>query len=542
MKNLFPSDFKFGVADADLQVIGEAKARAAEKSEETMWSHFARTSGRCFEDTEPSIGVDRYSMWDRDAELIRELGVRNYRTSVSMSRLLTKSGDINAKAVQWYENYFKALRKSGIAIYATLYHWELPQHLSAQGGWKSRAMVDWLAKHAQAVFETLGEYIEEYFILNEPWCSAMLGYHRGIHAPGEISLASALLAAHNLLLAQGAAFEKLKSLDRGLKVSTVLNLTPCYAASASEQDERAVQYADAYFNTWFLEPIFNGRYPEEAREIFASRMPHYGKADMALINIGSGLNALGVNYYRGELVRYDERSETRFTSAAREGELKSDLNWPIYVPPVHREGLYDILQQVWFAYRKSGLKRLYITENGMAQATTDVTKNPIQDSRRIDYLRAHVEQTAAAIHRGVPVKAYFAWTLMDNYEWQEGHRPESCFGLVYVDRKSMKRTRKESAVWFSNLIKTGSIASRVIIDRESPRSSISVTAKAQVPVAEKVPAVQIAPTHILRRKFQPQPQAAAVPSARKPATRVAKAKSVRRSSHPKKAKRPAKRR
>lgn len=526
MKERFPADFQFGVADADLQVIGEEKARAAEKSEESMWSHFARTSGKCFNDAGPEQGVDRFSLWERDVELMRELGIRNYRTSVSMSRLLTRSGDINAKAVQWYENYFKALRKSGISIYATLYHWELPQFLNEQGGWKNRICVDWLTKHAQAVFETLGEYIEEYFILNEPWCSAMLGYHAGIHAPGEISLSSALLAAHNLMLAQGAAFEKLKSLDRSLKVSTVVNLASCYAASPSEQDARAAQYADAYFNTWFLEPLFNGKYPEEAREVYASKMPHYGKADMALINVGSGLNALGINYYRGELVRFDERAETRFTPVRRQGELVNDLNWPIYTPPVYREGLYDLLQQIWFAYRKSGLKKIYITENGMAQAPGEVGKDGIiEDQRRVEYLRSHLEQAVAAIERGIPLKAYFAWTLMDNYEWQEGYRPESCFGLVHVDRKTMKRTKKDSAVWFSNLLKGVALAPRVTVEREVLRQSIPITARQQPErqlTEPQQPVVSVSPTHILRRNFQPQPAAAAVVAAPKIVPRPAK--------------------
>lgn len=529
MKDRFPADFRFGVADADLQVIGEDKARAAEKSEETMWSHFARTSGKCFNDAGPGEGVDRFTLWDKDVELMRDLGVRNYRTSISMSRLLTRSGDINAKAVQWYENYFKSLRKSGISIYATLYHWELPQFLNEQGGWKSRVTVDWMAKHAQAVFETLGEYIEEYFILNEPWCSAMLGYHHGVHAPGEISLSSALLAAHNLLLAQGAAFEKLKSLDRSLKVSTVVNLASCYAASASEEDQRAAQYADAYFNTWFLDPLFNGRYPEEARELYAAKMPHYGKADMALINVGSGLHALGINYYRGELVRFDERAETRFAPVRRAGEQVNDLNWPIYVAPVHREGLYDLLQQVWFAYRKAGLKRMYITENGMALMAGETLKDgTISDRRRVDYLHAHLEQAAAAVERGIPLKAYFAWTLMDNYEWAEGYRPESCFGLVHVDRKTMKRTKKESALWYSNILKGGSIAPRIMAERDviRPAATAPITAR-QISEPER-PAVLVSPTHILRRKFQPQPVAAASSPAPKPRARVEKAKPAKK--------------
>lgn len=455
MRNLFPEQFTFGVADADLQVVGEKSARDSERSEETMWSWFARTSGKCHQDTGPEEGVDRFNCWQEDIDLMRSLGLRTYRTSVSMARLLTKSGDLNAKAARWYESYFQALKKAGISIHATLYHWELPQFLNEQGGWKNRVMVEWLSKHAEAVFQSLGEYISEYYILNEPWCSAFLGYHQGVHAPGETSLNSGLLAAHNLLLAQGVAFEKLKSLDRNLRVSTVLNLGSCYAASPSIEDARAARYADIYHNAWFLDPIFSGRYPEDGMELYSAKLPRFGKADMALMHIGPRLHALGINYYNGTTARYDERADTRFAAVRNTGEATNDLGWPLYVPPVYREGLYDLLQQVWFGYRASGLQRIYITENGMALAPSkEIQAGVMEDRRRVEYLKAHIGQVASAVARGIPVQAYFLWTLMDNYEWAEGHRPESCFGIVHVDRKTMKRTRKDSAIWYSeNLLK-----------------------------------------------------------------------------------------
>jgi len=474
MKNKFPSQFVFGVADADLQVIGEKWARAAEGSEESMWSGFARTSGKVHQNTGPDFGVNRHGLWEQDIALMRDLGVQHYRTSISMARLLTRSGQVNVKAAQWYQRYFSGLRKAGITVYATLYHWELPLFLHEHGGWKNRMMVDWLVKHADAVYQTLGEYIEEYFILNEPWCSSFLSYHLGIHAPGETDLASGLLAAHNLLLAQGATFEKLKSLDRSLKVSTVLNLASTYAATTSSEDQLAARYADVYFNTWFLEPMYNGRYPELGLELFAKKLPYFAKSDLLLMQIGPRLNALGINYYRGETVEEDAKSELKFRGVRRAGESVNDLNWPIYVPPVYREGLYDLLQQVWFAYRGAGLKNIYVTENGMAQASAPATNLTfvdrsgrkqtqliVRDERRLEYLKAHIAQCAAAIGRGVPLNAYFLWTLMDNYEWAEGHRPESCFGVIDVDRKTMRRTKKTSAVWYSEF------CNRQLNDRES---------------------------------------------------------------------------
>jgi len=195
----FPSDFIFGIADADLQVIGEQNTLTHENACPTMWSHFAKHSGKCHNNESPDIGVDRYHRWQEDVGLIAELGVAAYRCSISMSRLLTPNGGVNTKAVAWYRQYFQALKSANIKIFATLYHWELPQFLHERGGWAERGTVDWLVKHGMAAMEAFGDLVHDFFVLNEPWCAAMNSYERGAHAPGETNIHHALLAAHHLL-------------------------------------------------------------------------------------------------------------------------------------------------------------------------------------------------------------------------------------------------------------------------------------------------------------------------------------------------------
>ncbi len=453
----FPTEFKFGVADADLQVIGESYTLAEEGSEPTMWLHFAGERGIA----PPGPGIDRYHRWQGDVEEMRRLGVRHYRTSVSLARVLRRDGSVNEKALEWYRRYFEALRESGISIYVTLYHWELPQYLSNRGGWTNRETAYALQRHAGVVAARLGDLIEEFFLLNEPWCSSILSYYEGVHAPGRPyredreSLKAALLAAHHLLLAQGLAYEAVREQLPDAKISTVLNFEPAYAVSTSHADIQAARYRDGSFNTWFLDPVFRGCYPELMLQLYGKdAMPDGYEEDMKLIKVGDKLHALGVNYYRGTLYQAAEGA-LHSEQVLVEGAPTNGLGWPIFQPPYYPEGLYDLLQQVYYGYRAFGLERLYITENGMALATPwDRHAEVVEDTPRIDYMREHLRQLHKALLRGIPVEAYFAWTLMDNYEWAEGYKPQAAFGLIHVDRDSQARVWKQSAHWYRALIKS----------------------------------------------------------------------------------------
>lgn len=445
----FPETFRFGIADADLQVIGEKHTRENENSLRTMWHQFAEMSGKCHQNESPEFGVDRYHHFEDDAKLIQNLGVSSYRTSISMSRLLNEKMEPNPKAIAWYRGYFSKLKELGIDIAATLYHWELPLIAHENGGWKNRDTCEWLVKHGEVAAREFGDLVSEFFILNEPWCAAMLSYHQGCHAPGETDLKGALQAAHHLLLAQAQTFRAMKRVSADLALSTVFNVETAYAASSNDADLYAARCADGYFNRWFWDPLFKGSYPEDMLELYGEAANTIEMADLAEIQIGSELTTMGVNYYCGKVLEFNPNVDERHKYVWLDGGETNDLGWPICVPPTYGEGFYDILQQLYFDYRSFGLKNIAITENGIALKTPwDGKSEEVKDERRVKYFTEHLGQVLKAISRGIPIRAYYAWTLMDNYEWAEGYRPESCFGLVHVDRESMRRIPKQSYAWY----------------------------------------------------------------------------------------------
>jgi beta-glucosidase len=457
----FPADFRFGVADSDLQVIGEDHTLAEEGSEPTMWKAFTERLGM----PTPGPGIDRYHRWREDLDHLKRLGTRHYRTSVSMARTLQRDGSVNPAAIDWYKRYFGALKEAGISIYATLYHWELPQHLNEHGAWTDRATASALQRHAQVVAEHLNEFIDEYFILNEPWCSSMLSYYEGAHAPGRQSndgranLKAAVHAAHHLLLAQGLAYDAIKQAAPQAKIGTVFNYQPSYTISTSQGDLDAARYGDRYYNTWFLDAIFAGRYPEDAGALYGpDALPAGYEKDMETIKVGPKLHAFGVNYYRGALYRASN-NEVKHEEVILEKGPRNGLGWPVFEPPYYPEGMYDILQQIYFGYRALGLKRLYASENGLALKTPwDGRSDLIDDEPRIHYISEHLRQLHKALLHGIPVEAYFYWTMMDNFEWAEGYAPESAFGLIHVDMPSLTRVWKKSAHWYSEVARTHEVA------------------------------------------------------------------------------------
>lgn len=441
-----PDTFFFGIADADLQVVSEDQSRKHEHSPETMWMHYCRNKGM---DT-PGPGIDRYSHWKEDADLMRSLGVKDYRTSLSMARTLTSSGEVNEKAIRWYEQYFAKLHSYGIRIYATLYHWELPQYLYEQGGWKSPRTTELFVKHATVIHKYLGRYIEEYFILNEPRCASLVAHYLGDHAPGERNLASALEVAHRLLYAQANVADDLIKQDSSIKISTALNIGPRYSKDLDEKNIYAAQLLDEHKNGWFLDPIFLGSYPEALSEIYNNAMPKRFLEEAKYLKIGDKLHSLGVNYYRGDIA-FAADNELGFDKMLNPDGETSDLGWGLFWEPHYRNGLYDVLNQTYAKYHLHGLNRIYITENGTA---VDTAKNPLEDQKRIRFMTKHLLMIMNAKKLGIPVCGYFPWTFMDNFEWAEGYRSDSSFGMVYVDRKTMKRVPKKSYYWYQSLIKS----------------------------------------------------------------------------------------
>lgn len=454
----FPQEFKLGVADADLQVIGEKHTLNAEGSEPTMWTHFAKNSGGVYKNQTPLNGIDRYHRWKEDVHIMKALGVKHYRTSISMARIMTKDRKPNKKALEWYKTFFSYLQKNGITIYATLYHWELPQFLSAQGGWKNRETTEYLVEHAKIAHIHLGDFIEEYFIINEPYQIAFESYHLGAHAPGEKDLKGALAAVHHILLAQGMVYNLLRSMDKKVKLSTVCNPTITYAHTSSADDRKAAQYALGYQTTMFTDPIYLGKYPKHMVDLFADKMPPIKSGDMELIKVGDGLESFGVNYYQAKNIQYDSDSEVKFARLRYPQEIVNGLDWPVSLPPTYSDALYDLLCLLYNRYNSYGMKQLYVTENGTPWNDTVNSKGAVDDEFRIFYLREHLRLIQKAILAGVPVKGFFLWTFMDNYEWDYGYQPGSNFGIVHIDRESFARTPKKSYYWYQQVIKNKALS------------------------------------------------------------------------------------
>ena len=448
----FPENFLFGVADADLQVIGEEHTLKEEGSEPTMWTQFAKTSDVVFEHQTPLPGIDRFHRWKEDIAIMKKLGTRHYRTSVSMSRFLHKDGSVNEKAVAWYRTYFEALKKEGFTLYVTLYHWELPEHLSALGGWKNRIVVDWLVKHALAVHEHLNAYIDEYFILNEPFQFTVSSYHLGEHAPGERDLRGGLLTVHHAMLAQGKVFAALKEKDAKVKLGTVYNPTVTYAATLDQKDVYAARLAWDYQTGVFTEPLYHGRYPEAFAKEFAACMPTPEKGDMEAMKVGHGLSSFGVNFYRGKVIAAEPSAELKFKEVRYPQGIVNGLGWPVSIPPTYPDAFTDLLQELYHRYEAAGMKKIYISENGTCWDDKISPDGGVHDPFRIFYLREHLRQVQQAMLGGVPIAGYFLWTLMDNYEWDLGYKPGSNFGIVHIDRSTLDRTPKDSFVWYGKVL------------------------------------------------------------------------------------------
>lgn len=454
---LFPKDFIWGVADADLQVIGEASCLSEEGASETMWLNFAKKPGKVWGGDTTLPGVDRYHRWSEDIGLVQELGVRHYRTSVSMSRVLREDGSINTNALDWYERYFAALREADIRVYVTLYHWELPQFLAVKGGWKNRETCDWLVRHAKAVEHRLGSYIDEYFILNEPFQSTFESYYYGVHAPGESCIEDAIMTVHNILLAQGMVYRALKEARPQIRLGTVYNPAVTYAASSMEADVTAARNATEFQTTIFTDPVYRGCYPEYVLSKFGTVFPSTLGRDLEDMRVGDGLHSFGVNYYRGKIVAAEAQHPFGFKEVRHPQGITNGLGWPVFVPPTYPEGLYDLLTELHRRYSAFGMDRIYISENGTCWPDEIDSNGVVNDDFRIYYLTEHLRQVHKAILARVPVKAFFLWTLLDNFEWDLGYRPESCFGIVHVDRASMQRRPKKSYTWYRNVIQTGSL-------------------------------------------------------------------------------------
>lgn len=442
----FPSDFVWGAATSSYQIEGAA---FEDGRGESIWDRFCREPGRVLGGHDGRVACDHYHRYRDDVQLLRWLGVGAYRFSIAWPRILPHGrGAVNDAGLDFYDRLVDALLEAGIAPYATLYHWDLPQPLEDEGGWPVRDTAQAFASFADAVSRRLGDRVKRWITHNEPWCASMLGYQQGIHAPGREDWRAALLASHHLLLSHGLAVPVIRSNVPNAEVGITLNLTPAVPASNSAADRDACRHFDGHFNRWFLQPVFLGAYPADMLSDYRAvgRLPAALDPPPAqdLSAISAPLDFLGINYYfrrvsRSETVP-EERNEPPTVQVAPEAEW-TDMGWEVYP-----EGMYDILTRVHRDYRPPAI---YITENGCSYADGPGDDGRIRDVRRCRYFHDHLAACRRAIQDGVPLRGFFAWSLMDNFEWERGY--DQRFGLTWVDYDSQERRPKDSARMYRNI-------------------------------------------------------------------------------------------
>ncbi|MEJ2722006.1 MAG: GH1 family beta-glucosidase [bacterium] len=445
----FPAQFLWGVATSAQQIEGGIHDGGRGES---IWDRFAATPGRIADGSDAAVACDHFHLWRDDVERLRWLGISAYRFSISWPRIFPEGrGVINEAGMSFYDALVDKLVEAGIQPFVTLYHWDLPQVLQDGGGWGSRDTAEAFVDYAAAVTKRLGDRVRYWTTHNEPWCIAVLGHEEGAHAPGHRDPKQALRAAHHVLLSHGWATGAIRDSAPDAEVGIVLNLVPTFPASSNDRDRDASRRLDGFFNRWYLDPLFRGRYPEDA-VADRIRQGHLAAGDLPFVQandlraIGTPLDFLGVNYYSRVVARAGEDGDPVAVPMAPEQEL-TDMGWEVFP-----EGLYEILVRLEREYAPS---KIYITENGAAYNDRADAAGRVPDVRRINYLRGHIAAAHRAIADGVPLHGYFVWTLLDNFEWAHGYTKR--FGLYGVDFETKKRFPRDSAFWYRKVMSANGI-------------------------------------------------------------------------------------
>lgn len=428
--------FTWGVATSSYQIEGAATAGGRGPS---IWDTFSRVPGAVINGDSGDVACDHYHRYNEDLDLIKWLGVNAYRFSIAWPRIFPQgAGSPNQAGIDFYDRLIDGALERGITPWPTLYHWDLPQALEDKGGWNSRATSERFAEYAHLMAEKFGDRVKNWTTLNEPFCSAWLGYLYGVMAPGIKDLQTAINASHHLLLGHGLATQAIRSVASDLRVGIVLNLTP--AIPLKDNDDLAAKYADGFDNRWYADPVFKGSYPQDIVEGFGKEVPiHAG--DMQ--SISAPLDFLGINFYTRQTVTLDESAKPLpYRPVMVDGVERTAMGWE-----VHPESLTNIIMRV---HRDYAPKEIYITENGSAWDDS-VINDKVDDPHRVSYLERHLDAMLAAKAQGAPVNGYFAWSLMDNFEWAFGYSKR--FGIVYVDYETQKRIPKSSAYYYRERIK-----------------------------------------------------------------------------------------
>ena len=452
----FPSDFLWGAATAAYQVEGAASEDGRGAS---IWDTFSHTSGKTHNGDTGDIACDFYHRYPSDIEIIENLGLKGFRLSISWARLFPQGDEVREeRGFSFYDNLINSLLSHGITPYITLYHWDLPQALEDKGGWRNRETVTAFGKYAAAVAEHFGDRVKHFSPINEPWCVAWLGHGLGVHAPGIADRATAFKVAHHTVIAHATAVNAMRAVRGDLKIGPVLNQANYPADDESDPIQaHASEILDAVQNRWWMDAIFYGKYPEILLDEFGSEFADaILPGDMELAQTKN--DWLGINYYFDTRVGVSDASQNvqfdnssllglQIDSTPR-GEL-TDMGWPI-TP----EGLTNMLVR-WKNEFGERLPQIFITENGCAYPDGPDENGKVADQRRIVYLEKHLNALLESIEQGVDVGGYFQWSLLDNFEWSLGYQKR--FGIIYIDYETQLRTYKDSAYWYSEVVKRNSL-------------------------------------------------------------------------------------
>ncbi len=440
----FPEGFAWGAATAAYQIEG---AVHEDGRGESIWDRFSHTPGKTANGDTGDVACDHYHLWRKDLDNMKALGLDTYRFSVAWPRVFPAGrGALNRKGLDFYGNLVDGLLEKGIEPAVTLYHWDLPQALQDRGGWTNRDTARYFADYAAAMFAHLGDRVRTWITLNEPQVSAFIGYAYGRHAPGFTDYRMGVQASHELMMAHAFAVAVYRELYLGKgSIGITLNLHSMYPLTDSAEDEAATRLADGVMNRWLLDPVFKGSYPRDVLELYRAKgvVQRMDEEDLACLSRNQP-DFLGVNYYSPTRIqRVDPHHPILGYEAVTPPDCpKTEMNWEVYP-----EGLYDLLTRL---SRDYGNPVILITENGAACADSRVERGQVQDDDRISYLSSHIREALRAIKSGVKVNGYYAWSLMDNFEWGYGYAKR--FGITHVDYATQVRTWKKSAGWYRDLI------------------------------------------------------------------------------------------
>jgi beta-glucosidase len=448
----FPPNFYWGSATSSYQIEG---AWNEDGKGESIWDRFSHTPGRILNNENGDTACDHYHLWNSDVAMLRDLGLKAYRFSISWPRVLPfgTSSTINEKGLSFYDQLVDALLEANITPFVTLYHWDLPQALQDKGGWPNRDTAYNFLDYTDVVTRKLGDRVKHWTTHNEPAVSSLTGHQSGRHAPGFTDWGLGLAAAHHILLSHGLAVPTIRANVPGSQVGMVIDSIPSEPASADPADYATFRWYDGFHNRWFLDPLYGRQYPADIVTEHIQR-GHLSPAGLTFLHdgdydlIASPTDYLGLNYYRRAVLNSaspDSIATPRATDAPEEGW--TEMGWEIYA-----DGLFNLIMQTHLTYRPPAI---YIAENGASYQDGPGPDGKIHDTRRINYLRQHIAATQKAIQAGAPVKGYMLWSLMDNFEWAFGYSQR--FGMVWVDPQTQQRIPKDSAWWYKGVIEANAV-------------------------------------------------------------------------------------